>query len=153
LPEIKVFMSKQQHNEGADEVAGQVSDGGRKLQQIWNTAAVIVGLEALAVLAFLVNALILGQFRSAAADLTLVALFAASAIWVGFTAFRLREGLRWARSSAIFWQTAQLYIASQSFTGRGGNLFIGAFLALTGIGVLALMFSKPVLKHAKEQTL
>jgi hypothetical protein len=153
LPEIKVFMSQQQQNEGADERAGQHSDGGRRLQQIWNISAVIVAVEAVAVLAFLVNALVLGQFRSVAADLTLVALFAASAVWVGYTAFRLRKGLRWARSSAIFWQTAQLFIASQSFTGRGGNLFIGAFLAVTGVAVLALMFSKPVLKHAKEQVL
>jgi hypothetical protein len=143
LPEIKVFMSQQQQNVG--------TDGGRKLKQIWNLAAIFVGLESLAVAVFLVNALMIGQFRSVAADLTLVALFAGSAVWVGFTAYRLREGLRWARSSAIFWQTAQLFIASQSFTGRGGNPLIGAFLVITGVAVLALMFSKPVLKHAKEQ--
>ena len=138
-------MSNQQQNAG--------SDAGSKLKLIWNIASAIVGLEALAVLLFLGNALFLGQFRSVAADLTLVALFVASALWVGYTAWRLRGGLRWARSSAIFWQTAQLFIASQSFTGRGGNLAIGAFLAVTSVVVLGLMFSRPVLKHAKEQVL
>lgn len=142
---IKDFMSQEHTPESPESAA--------KLQRIWNTAAIIVGLESLSVLGFLVNALLIGQFRSAAADLTLVALYAAASLWVGFTAWRLREGLRWARSSTIFWQTAQLYIASQSFVGRGSNWYIGGFLAITGLLVLALMFSKPVLRHAKNQVL
>ena len=124
---------------------------GAQLRKILNLSSLLLALEALGILAFLVWGLALGQFRLFSADLTLIVLFLMAAIWIGFAAWKIRAGARWARSSAIFWQAAQLLLGYDSVTGRGANWFIGGALAVLGVVVLALLFSKPVIAAAREE--
>ena len=125
-----------------------------RLTQIRVIGALTIGLESVAVLGFglwMLLDLFSGQAKSLPAALTLIALFLAAGAWVGYLAFGVRRGARWARSGAIFWQTCQLFLASQSFTGRGASPLIGIALILPSVLVLALMFSKPVLADSKRQ--
>jgi len=137
-----------QNNHSEDIVpAGEVS---KKLSR----AAVVVFAESVALVAFslyLLWGLISGQAKLAAAELTLVVLFAAAAAWVWYIGASLRRGRRWARSAAVFWQTCQLFLASQSFTGRGANWIIGVLLIATSIWVLGNVFSRSVLKDSKNE--
>ena len=117
-------------------------------------AAWVVAIEAMAVALFaffLLYGLITGQARSLAGEALLVVLFGAAAGWVGYIAISLRRGKRWARSAAVFWQTCQLFLASQSFTGRGANYAIGIALIATSVFVLGSLFSKPVLAESKKE--
>jgi hypothetical protein len=121
---------------------------------IRNVAAATLAIESLAVLGFglwMLLDLFIGQAKSLPAALTLIALYLAAGSWVAYLAFGLRKGARWARSGAIFWQTCQLFLASQSFTGRGASVLIGVALIVPSVVVLALMFSKPVLADSKRQ--
>jgi len=127
------------------------------LRVIQLAAAIIVGLEALAVLAFavfgLVTDLLPGNAKSLPAAVTVIVLYLAAAAWVSYIAISLTRSKRWARSGAIFWQTCQLALASQSFTGRGANVLIGVALIVPSIAVLSLLFSKPVLAANKKEIL
>jgi len=136
-------MSPQPTNNGDSKSAS--------LRRILNLTSVLLGFEAAGILAFLIWGLAQGQFRLFSADLTLIALFLMAAIWIGFAAWKIRGGARWARSSAIFWQAAQLLLGYDSVTGRGANWLIGGTLAVSGVLVLALLFSKPVIAAAREE--
>lgn len=114
-------------------------------------ASGLVSIEALAILAFLIRALLQGDFKDLAATLTLVVMFLIAVIWLAFVAIHLLGGKRWARSSAVFWQIAQLLLATESFTGRGASLTIGLFLSLTALAGLGTLFSKPMLAFARNQ--
>jgi hypothetical protein len=130
------------------------ADSETRLALIRTIGAVILAIESLAVLGFgawMLLDLFSGQAKSLPAALTLIALYLAAGAWVGYLAFGVRKGARWARSGAIFWQTCQLFLASQSFTGRGASPVIGIALILPSVLVLALMFSKPVLADSKRQ--
>ncbi len=119
-----------------------------------NMAAVTLAIESLAVLAFglwMLLDLFVGQAKSVPAAITLIVLYLAAGSWVAYLAVNIRKGARWARSGAIFWQTCQLFLASQSFTGRGASPVIGVALIVPSVVVLALMFSKPVLADSKRQ--
>lgn len=125
-----------------------------RLALIRTITAAILAIESLAVLGFglwMLLDLFSGQAKSLPAALTLIALYLAAGSWVGYLAFGVRKGARWARSGAIFWQTCQLFLASQSFTGRGASPVIGIALIVPSVLVLALMFSKPVLADSKRQ--
>ncbi|MEN9606177.1 MAG: hypothetical protein RL605_5 [Actinomycetota bacterium] len=82
--------------------------------------------------------------------LALFALFAGFAVWILAAAKGLLAGRAWARSSALFWQLVQLAIASESFTGPGGNVWIGSGLIATSVVVLVLLFSKQSLAHTRR---
>lgn len=129
----------------------------RSLGRIQFAAAIIVGLEALAVLVFavfgLVTDLLPGNAISLPAAITMIALYFVAGVWVSYIAVSLTRSKRWARSGAIFWQTCQLALASQSFTGRGANALIGMALIVPSVAVLGLMFSKPVLAANKKEIL
>lgn len=125
-----------------------------RLALLRNVAAVTLAIESLAVLGFglwMLFDLFGGQAKSLPAALTLIALYLAAGSWVAYLAVGVRKGARWARSGAIFWQTCQLFLASQSFTGRGASVLIGVALIVPSVVVLALMFSKPVLADSKRQ--
>lgn len=129
------------------------ASGTNRLALIRNIAAITAAMEALAVAGFgiwMLLDLFQGQAKSVPAAATLIALFVAAGVWVGYLAFGLGQGKRWARSGAIFWQTCQLFLASQSFTGRGANPLIGVLLIVPSVLVLALMFSGPVLADSKR---
>jgi hypothetical protein len=125
-----------------------------KLAGILTRTAVVLWLEALLVGAFggfLLWGLISGQSKSIPAEATLVALYLAAAVWVVYIGVALRQGRRWARSAAVFWQTCQLFIASQSFTGRGANDVIGVILIATSVFVLAHVFSGRVIRASRGE--
>jgi hypothetical protein len=125
-----------------------------RLAVIRNVTAVTLAIESLAVLGFglwMLLDLFVGQAKSLPAALTLIVLYLAAGSWVAYLAHGVRKGARWARSGAIFWQTCQLFLASQSFTGRGASPLIGIALIVPSVIVLALMFSKPVLADSKRQ--
>jgi hypothetical protein len=127
------------------------------LRVIQSAAAIIVGIEALAVLAFavfgLVTDLLPGNAKSLPAAVTMIVLYFAAGAWVSYIAYSLTKSKRWARSGAIFWQTCQLALASQSFTGRGASVVIGVALIVPSVAVLVLMFTKPVLAANKKEIL
>lgn len=125
-----------------------------KLAAILTRTAIVVWLEAAAVGAFgvfLLWGLVSGQSKSIAAEATLVALYAAAALWVAYIGVALRHGKRWARSAAVFWQTCQLFIASQSFSGRGANNVIGVLLIASSVFVLAHVFSRRVIQSSRGE--
>jgi hypothetical protein len=76
--------------------------------------------------------------------LALFGMVAGATAWVLFVAFSLTRGKRWARSAALFWQLVQLAIATGSFTGQFGSLWIGWSIAAPSAAVLMLLFSKKV---------
>lgn len=124
------------------------------VRKLFNISSAVVAIEALALIGasvWLLFEIISGQSKSIEAAAMLFALVALTAAWISMTAIRLRQFARWARSSAIFWQTCQLAIAASSFTGRGANAAIGIALIVPSLAILALQFSKPVLAFAKEQ--
>lgn len=123
-------------------------------KRVFFIAAIVVAIEALVLIAatgWLVFEIVAGQSRSIEAAGMLAGLVALTAAWISMSAVRLREGLRWARSSAVFWQTCQLAIAWASFSGPGANAAIGISLIVPSVLVLALLFSKPVLNFASTQ--
>lgn len=139
-------MAKQQRTEG--------DSTQHRALVLLGRASWVVAIEALAVglfALFLLWGLVSGQAHSVAGEALLVVLFAAAAGWVGYIAVALRRGARWARSAAIFWQTCQLFLASQSFTGRGANYAIGIALIASSVFVLGSIFSKAVLAESKKE--
>lgn len=117
-------------------------------------AAIVVWLEAAVVAAFslfLIYGFFTTEVRSVASELALCGLYIGAAAWLIYVGRSLRQGKRWARSGAIFWQTCQIFLASQSFTGRSANAFIGGYLLITALVVLALLFSKQVLADSKRE--
>ena len=92
-----------------------------------------------------------GLSRSLPAAISLAALVLAAGVWLLFVAKAIPTGKRWPRSAAIFWQTCQLAVASQSFTGRGANWVIGVALIVSSVAVLALLLSRPVLKASRAE--
>ena len=139
-------MAKQQSTEG--------DSSQNKALVLLGRASWVVAVEALAIglfALFLLWGLISGQAHSVAGEALLVVLFGAAAGWVGYIAVSLRRGARWARSAAIFWQTCQLFLASQSFTGRGANYAIGIALIASSVFVLASVLSKAVLAESKKE--
>jgi len=138
--------------------AGAVSSPGvpvsAKAARLLGWASWLVVVEAIALAAFalfLLWGLLSGQAKEPAGELLLVILFGAAAAWIFYAAVALRRGARWARSATLFWQTCQLFLATQSFTGRGANWTIGGFLVGTSLVILVLIFNPAVLAESKRQ--
>ena len=115
---------------------------------------ILVALEGLAmgaISARLGLALVLGDTKSLVTSVALFALVAAATVWVFFISRGLGRGKRWARSGALFWQLVQLSVASASFSGQFGNAVIGWSLIVPSVLVLALVFSKSVVKATMAQ--
>jgi hypothetical protein len=129
------------------------TDAASRAGKLLRWASWIVIAEAVAVAAFaafLLWGLISGQAHSIAAEASLVGLYAVAAAWVWYIAYSLPRGKRWARSAAVFWQTCQLFLASQSFTGRGANTIIGVALIVTSVAVLWLVLNPAVNADSKR---
>ena len=113
----------------------------------------ITGAETLAVAIFLgigIFNIISGTEKSLAVSASLDALIAAFAIWGALITKGLWQLKSWARSSSIFWQSAQLAIAYESFQGETANPLIGWALIVPSIAVLALMFTNPLANLLKR---
>ena len=114
---------------------------------VW--ASTVLFLEA-AVLLFLGGLMlievVLGSAKSVPTALALAALVLAPGVWLIFVVRALLRCSRWARNAALFWQLIQLSIASASFTGRFANWLIGSVLVITAVIIIALLFTKPVMR-------
>jgi hypothetical protein len=109
----------------------------------------ITGLETLAVataLAVGVISVVLGQEKNLGMGVALDVLIAGFVVW----GFVITKGIwqlkSWAKSSSIFWQTAQLAIAYESFQGANANPAIAWALIVPSVTALVLMFTNPVSK-------
>lgn len=109
----------------------------------------ITGLETAAVataLALGVIALVLTQEKNLGMGIALDVLIAAFVVWGVFITKGLWQLKSWAKSSSIFWQTAQLAIAFESFQGANANPAIAWALIIPSVIVLALLFTSPLSK-------
>ena len=115
----------------------------------------ITGAETLAVAVFLTFGLIdilTGQEKSLALSAALDALIAAFVIWGVLITKGLWQLKSWARSSSVFWQTAQLAIAWESFQGgETARPDIAWLLIVPSAIVLALLFTKPLSTLLKRE--
>ena len=115
----------------------------------------IVGIEALAVsgaAAFLLIEIIAGQSKSFVTAISLFALVAAAAVWVGNILAGLARNRRWSRSGAFFWQLIQLSIGTASFSGQFANWAIGLALIVPSLIVCVLLLTKPVVAATQESS-
>jgi hypothetical protein len=107
----------------------------------------ITGSETLAVTATLASGifnLISGTEKSLALAIALDAVIAAFVVWGALITKGLWQLKSWARSSSVFWQTAQLAIAYESFQGETANPVIAWALIIPSLATLTLMFTKPL---------
>lgn len=115
----------------------------------------IVTLEALAVAlgaTFLGLEILAGASKSFITAISLFALVAAAAVWVGNIVVGLARNRRWSRSGAFFWQLVQLSIGTASFSGQFGNWIIGLALIVPSVIVCVLLLTKPVVAATQEQS-
>ena len=113
----------------------------------------ITGAETLAVAATLaigIFNLFAGTEKSLALAVALNALIAAFVVWGALITKGLWQVKSWARSSSIFWQTAQLAIAYESFQGETANPTIAWALIVPSLAALTLLFTNPVAKLLKR---
>lgn len=109
----------------------------------------LTGIETLAVAVTFVLAvlnIVTGQDKSLSLMASLAGLIFAFVIWGIFIAKGLWQLKPWARSSSVFWQTAQLAIAANSFDGPTPNAgpLVAIPLIAFSAAVLFLLFAKPV---------
>jgi hypothetical protein len=113
----------------------------------------ITGLETAAVataLALGVINVVTGQEKNLGMSLALDVLIAAFVVWGVFITKGLWQLKSWAKSSSIFWQTAQLAIAFESFQGANANPAIAWALIIPSVIVLALLFTSPLAKMLRR---
>jgi hypothetical protein len=113
----------------------------------------ITGLETAAVataLALGVINVVMGQEKNLGMSLALDVLIAAFVVWGVFITKGLWQLKSWAKSSSIFWQTAQLAIAFESFQGANANPAIAWALIIPSVIVLALLFTSPLAKMLRR---
>jgi len=113
----------------------------------------ITSLETLAVAITLVIGIInivTGQEKSLNLSAALDVLIAAFVVWGVFITKGLWQLKSWAKSSSIFWQTAQLAIAYESFQGTNANPAIAWALIIPSIAALTLMFTNPLAKLLRK---
>jgi hypothetical protein len=114
----------------------------------------VTGLETLAVavtFALAVINIITGQEKSLSLMAALAAMIFCFVIWGVFITKGLWQLKPWSRASSVFWQTAQLAIAYESFQGETANASIGVALIIPSVVVLYLLFTKPVSPLLKRE--
>jgi len=119
--------------------------------QLW--AALVLYIEALVTLgftAYLFWGFVSGQSKSVVAELGLVLLFLITAISLERAARAVLAGKRWGRSWSVFWQTAQIFLATQSVTGDGANWLIGGYLIVSAVAGLVPLFTRAAIAHARK---
>jgi uncharacterized membrane protein YhaH (DUF805 family) len=107
----------------------------------------ILGIELCVLIAIVVTyvvATLTGEVKSLSAMLALAGLGLIFVVWLAAVIKALRDGRRWSRNGAIFWQLIQLTVAWGSFTGQFANPAIGIGLIVPSVAVIALLFTRPV---------
>lgn len=114
----------------------------------------ITGAETAAVAVFLTLGIIdviTGNEKSLALSAALDALILGFVIWGALITKGLWQLKSWARSSSIFWQSAQLAIAWESFQGgETARPDIAWMLIIPSVVVLVLMFTNPLANLLKR---
>ena len=114
----------------------------------------ITGAETLAVAVTLILGIIdivTGNEKSLALSAALDGLIAGFVIWGALITKGLWQLKSWARSSSIFWQSAQLAIAWESFQGgETARPDIAWLLIIPSVVVLVLMFTNPLANLLKR---
>jgi hypothetical protein len=114
----------------------------------------ITGAETIAVAVTLILGIIdilTGNEKSLALSAALDALIAGFVIWGALITKGLWQLKSWARSSSIFWQSAQLAIAWESFQGgETARPDIAWLLIIPSVVVLVLMFTNPLANLLKR---
>lgn len=106
--------------------------------------AVLVGLEALALLALAgwqVVALTAGDTDSAVSAVALIVLTAVGAVVVAAFAAAIRAGRSWGRSGGIVTQLLVLAVALGAATGQYAHPLIGLALAVPAVVCFALLIA------------
>jgi hypothetical protein len=101
-------------------------------------AAVLVGIEALALLVFGVAALLNAHSSTAGLGITNGIFFLLYAAGLGFAAWGLSRARRWSRSPVLIAQVIQLGVA-YSFAGHN-TVAVAVVLAVVAIPVLVILF-------------
>jgi hypothetical protein len=116
---------------------------------------ILLVAEALALVAVfftLFFELISGQFQSIYAEVFLLVLAAAAALWVLQFSRGLLNKKRWARSAAFFWQLLQAVVGAGAIAETGTSRIIGAVLVLVSGLVVVLLFNSHVVAATNEET-
>ena len=92
-----------------------------------------------------------GQFQSIYAEVFLLVLAAAAAVWVLHFSRELLNRKRWARSAAFFWQLLQGVVGAGAIAEAGSNRNIGIFLALLSAVVAILLFNKKFIADTNRE--
>jgi hypothetical protein len=71
-------------------------------------------------------------------------------LFVAKLAGALAQGMRWARTAAIFWQIMQLSIAVGSVQGPNPNYFVGFFLGAISLFVIVVLFMPNVMRATSK---
>jgi hypothetical protein len=127
----------------------------RKAPALVQIVLVLLVAEALvlaAVFFSLLFELFSGQFQSIYAEVFLLILAAASALWVLHFSRGLLNKKRWARSAAFFWQLLQAVVGAGAIAETGTSQIIGAALVLVSGIVVVLLFNPQVVAATNEET-
>jgi hypothetical protein len=127
----------------------------RKAPALVQIVLVMLLAEALVLVAVfftLLFELFSGQFQSIYAEVFLLILAAASALWVLHFSRGLLNKKRWARSAAFFWQLLQAVVGAGAIAETGTSQIIGAALVLVSGIVVVLLFNPQVVAATNEET-
>jgi hypothetical protein len=122
------------------------------LVQIVLILLVVEALALVAVFFSLLFEIFSGEFQSFFAELFLLVLAAASALWVLTFSKGLLNRKRWARSAAFFWQLLQAVVGAGAIAETGTSRVIGALLVLVSGIVVVLLFNSKVVEATNEET-
>jgi hypothetical protein len=113
---------------------------------------VVEALALVAVFFSLLFEIFSGEFQSFFAEVFLLVLAAASALWVLTFSKGLLKRKRWARSAAFFWQLLQAVVGAGAIAETGTSRVIGALLVLISGLVVVLLFNSKVVEATNEET-
>lgn len=122
------------------------------LVQIVLILLVVEALALVAVFFSLLFEIFSGEFQSFFAEVFLLVLAAASALWVLTFSKGLLNRKRWARSAAFFWQLLQAVVGAGAIAETGTSRVIGALLVLISGLVVVLLFNSKVVEATNEET-
>jgi hypothetical protein len=122
-------------------------NGGRRHPFVTLLAAIIFAECAALVgaVVFLIVELLIETPDSAVSAIALAVVTALAAVWVGAIGVHTLRGNAWIRGAAITVQVLLIAIAIGSFQGFVPRPDIGWILLVPAIGVLVLLFTKPVI--------
>jgi hypothetical protein len=135
------------------ETTNSGGSGGRHHPLVWLLAAVLfLEAAALAIATIgLVIELLVDEPDSFASAIALTVCVAIAAVWVTVIAINSLRGRAWIRGASIVVQVLIAAVALGSFQGILPRADIGWLLLIPAVGVLVLLFTKPVLAETSRR--